>query len=306
MGFPDPAVIRHSDGYWYAYVTGGGVARSTNLVTWAWQPAYTASGGFNWGTQGALPWAPDVVRIGGQYVLYYSLSIWGDTNPGIGIATAPAPTGPWTDRGKLFRSTEIGVENSIDPAVFTAQDGRVFMVWGSFRGNYMIELSADGLALKEPANAAGSKTLIAGAPIGQAMGSAYEGMYVLFRNGYYYLFASIGRCCQGATSTYSVVVLRSTSPTGPYVDRLGRSALALAELGEPVVRGDGTRFVGPGHNSIAIDDGGNWWLVYHSYAYSNPALDRRELMIDKLTWDMDGWPSVANPGNAPSQYPFPP
>ena len=48
---------------------------------------------------------------------------------------------------KLFTSLEIGVNNSIDAMVYQ-EDGRVYMLWGSFRGNYIVELTEDGLGLK--------------------------------------------------------------------------------------------------------------------------------------------------------------
>lgn len=61
-------------------------------------------------------------------------------------------------------------------------------------------------------------------------------------------------------------------------------------------------FVGPGHNSIAIDDAGNHYLVYHAYETSEDptfgGAPRRSLMIDRLVWSDDGWPSV--PGGTPS------
>lgn len=47
------------------------------------------------------------------------------------------------------------------------------------------ELSDDGLSLKE------------GMKPQQVAGTAYEGTYIHKRGGYYYLFASIGRCCEG-------------------------------------------------------------------------------------------------------------
>ncbi|MCK7488058.1 MAG: hypothetical protein MZU97_23140 [Bacillus subtilis] len=56
------------------------------------------------------------------------------------------------DHGKLFDSNSIGVNNSIDSTVFVVDD-RVYMIWGSFRGLYGVELTADGLALKDGANA---------------------------------------------------------------------------------------------------------------------------------------------------------
>lgn len=301
--FPDPSVVRHSDNYWYAYGTGGKVARSTNLATWEWQPTYQPPGaGFNWGTPNADVWAPDIVKIGDLFFNYYSLSLRGDTNPGIGFATAPSPVGPWTDHGKLFLSLEIGVKNSIDPVVVKAHDCRLYLIWGSFYGNYVLELTADGLALKDGANAVTTKKLIAGAPYQGFAGSRYEGMFVRYKNGYYYLFASTGSCCLGANSTYAVVVFRSRSPTGPYVDRNGTTPLSFDTIGESVIKGETINYLGPGHNSIAEDDAGNWWLVYHGYQVG--IWNERRLMVDRLVWDSEGWPSVGTPGNAPSRNPF--
>ncbi len=49
-------------------------------------------------------------------MLYYSMSVWGgELTCGIGCATADKPEGPFTDHGKMFRSNEINVQNSIDP-----------------------------------------------------------------------------------------------------------------------------------------------------------------------------------------------
>ena len=45
------------------------------------------------------------------------------------------------------------------------------------------------------------------------------------RGEYYYLFASIGTCCNGATSTYQTVVGRSKNVLGPYLDKTGRDML---------------------------------------------------------------------------------
>ena len=93
-------------------------------------------------------WAPDINKIGDKYVLYYSMSCWGgEWTCGIGVATADKPEGPFVDHGMMFRSNEIGVQNSIDP-FYIEDGGRKYMFWGSFRGIYGIELTADGLKSK--------------------------------------------------------------------------------------------------------------------------------------------------------------
>jgi arabinan endo-1,5-alpha-L-arabinosidase len=314
--FPDPSIIRHSDGYWYAYATGARVAKSRNLVSWERLPRFVdvqaaPGGGWRWGVDApnAHQWAPDIVKIGGQFVLYYSQAKSGFDNWGIGVATAPSPEGPWTDQGKLFDSDEIGVFHSIDSTVFVAEDGRVYMFWGSFYGNYYLELSSNGLALKDGSVAAAklAKKLVAGREHTGGAGSDYEALHVRYRAPYYYMFSSIERCCSGVNSTYSVRVTRSLSPTGPYVDRAGHDLFNYDTYGVQVVQHGTSKFIGPGHNAIAEDDAGNWWLVYHSYVLNSDGVSvdgRRQLMIDKLTFDAEGWPTVATQNNEPRMRPF--
>ncbi len=291
--FPDPAgVYDPIQNAWFLFATGGQILRSTDGVSWTkLQNAFVTAP--QWGTQGAAIWAPEVQYIAGQYVMYYSLSVWGDPDPGIGVATAPRPQGPWLDRGKLFRSLEIGVNNSIDPGVFVAGDGRVFMVWGSMRGNFIVELTSDGLALKagSAAEASSEKIRIAGldTTIGWTV-DTYEAAYVRFWHGYYYLFLSMGTCCDGANSTYEVVVGRSPSPTGPYIDHLGRE-LTARNVGKKVISKN-AKFVGTGHNSVIDDVNGEPWFYYHAFHNDNPGKGR-VLLMERLLFDNEGWPYVS-------------
>lgn len=71
-------------------------------------------------------WAPHVTFYKGKYYMYYSLSVWGDVDPGIGVAVSDSPKGPFKDYGKLFTSQEIGVENSIDP-MFYLDKGKPYL-----------------------------------------------------------------------------------------------------------------------------------------------------------------------------------
>lgn len=120
--FPDPTVVRAPDGIYYAYGSHQNrdvdenerlvpVLRSRDLVEWEYVgEAFDEKP--NWKAEGNL-WAPNVVRVDGRYRLYYSYATWGDENPGISVASAASPEGPFVDHGKLFRSDEIGVHNSI-------------------------------------------------------------------------------------------------------------------------------------------------------------------------------------------------
>lgn len=282
---PDPSVIRGDDGFFYLYATEDirnlPIHRSKNLTDWEYVgTAFTDQTRPDFEEKGGI-WAPDINKIGGKYVLYYSMSAWGgEWTCGIGCATADNPAGPFTDHGKMFRSNEIGVKNSIDP-FYIEDSGRKYLFWGSFRGIYAVELSDDGLSVKE------------GEVPRKVAGTAYEGTYIHKKGGYYYLFASIGSCCEGLRSTYTTVVGRSKDLLGPYVDKEGNRMLDNCH---EILIHKNDSFVGTGHNSeIVSDKDGNDWMLYHAVSVENP--DGRVLMLDRVDWQ-GGWPVVA--GDVPS------
>lgn len=276
---PDPTVIKGDDGYFYLYATEDirnlPIHRSKDLVNWEFLgTAFTDESRPDFEPNGGI-WAPDINKIGDKYVLYYSMSVWGgEWTCGIGRAVSDRPEGPFKDCGMMFRSNGIKVQNSIDP-FYIEDNGHKYLFWGSFRGIYAIELSEDGLSLKSGSS-----------PV-QIAGTAYEGTYIHKRGGYYYMFASIGSCCEGLKSTYTTVVGRSTSLFGPYLDKKGQS---MMDNHHEILIHKNDSFVGTGHNSeIVSDNAGTDWLFYHAVSVANP--DGRVLMLDKIDW-IDGWPSV--------------
>jgi arabinan endo-1,5-alpha-L-arabinosidase len=280
---PDPTIIKATDGQFYLYATGSiPIYRSENLVDWTLLgTAFTRDTRPTFEPKGGL-WAPDINYINGKYVLYYSMSVWGgEWTCGIGVAVADKPEGPFTDNGKLFRSNEIGVQNSIDQ-YYIEEAGKKYLFWGSFRGIYAIELSDDGLSLKP------------GAEKRQIAGTAFEGTYIHKKGDYYYLFASVGSCCEGINSTYRLVVGRSRSLLGTYVDKDGKD---MMDNGFSVVISSNDRFVGNGHCSeIVQDNAGNDWIFYHGVDVDNPR--GRKLLLDQVKWDSDNWPYIK--GGTPS------
>lgn len=282
---PDPTVIKANDGYFYLYATEDirniPIHRSTDLIDWEevgtaftneTRPTFEPGGGL---------WAPDINYINGQYVLYYSMSVWGGHwTCGIGVAVSDTPDGPFTDKGPLFISKEIEVENSIDQ-FYMEEAGNKYLFWGSFHGLYTIQLEDDGLSVKKDAEKI------------QVAGNAYEGVYIHKKDGYYYMFASIGSCCEGVKSTYTTVVGRSTDLFGPYLNKEGKSMLDNNH--EIFIQGN-ERFVGTGHNAEIVSDAeNNDWVLYHAVDKQNP--QGRVLMLDRVSWK-EGWPEVQD--NTPS------
>lgn len=292
----DPTVVKVGDEF-YAYGTEdnwgeeGGyhlvpVIKSNDLVNWV-VVGNSMSDKPNWKDRGGI-WAPDVTQVGEQFFMYYSFSTWGDPNPGVGLAISDQPEGPFIDQGKVFDSEEIEVANSIDP-FYIEENGKKFLIWGSFHGLYLVELTSDGT------KPTGDKIQVAG--------NHLEAAYVYQKDGYYYLFGSAGTCCEGANSTYKVLVGRSKKLAGPYLDKNGNNLLN-EDAGTSVVSGNkgNIGYAGPGHNAeIVLDDAGQEWFLYHGMDKQKPKLangtNRRVLLLDKMIW-ASGWPSIA--GKEPS------
>lgn len=278
---PDPTVVRADDGNWYLYATESRrrlpIYRSANLVHWELiGAAFTPEGRPTMVPDGNI-WAPDIQKIDGRYVMYYSKSRWGgEWECGIGVASADSPEGPFTDHGKLFISSEIGVQNSIDPFYFE-ENAHKYLFWGSFRGIYGIELGPDGLGL------------LPGAQPVQIAGTLTEGTNIIKHGGHYYLVGSAGSCCEGERSTYRVVVARAENLFGPYVDKDGARAM---ENNFSEIHHRSARVIGPGHNAnFVTDDAGNHWMLYHGFDATEPEKGRK-VYLDRIVWDADGWPAT--------------
>lgn len=285
LGTHDPVIIP-AGGKYYEYQTGKFVYAkvSNDLVSWDPLPSQFPRV-FDW-MKRQVPgitddlWAPDISFFGGKYHLYYSGSTFGSQRSCIGHATrANLGSGSWSDENGVICSNTGGTKqdwNAIDPNVIVDEDGTPWMAFGSFwSGIKMIKLTKDGKR--------DGDQLISIASRAGAAGNAIEAPFIIRRCGYYYLFVSFDKCCSGNKSTYRVMVGRSKSVTGPYVDKSGKPMMQGG--GTQVVAGD-SRWKGPGHSAV-FEDKGKWYNVYHAYAAGD---GHSELRITEMGWDADGWP----------------
>ena len=305
--FPDPTVQRGPDGTFYAYATGCKCKSSKDLVSWTnvsgviSRPTWNDSIHTDGTRDNYSLWAADVNYVDGKYICYYASALWGNgSRTGIGVAVGDSPT-KFTDRGKLFRSTEIGVKNSIDPC-YVEEFDKKYLIWGSCNDICIAELTDDALAIKNFTpinNPQPNGSWIRHSGVTKLAGGAFEGAMIYKRGKYYYLFCSVGSCCEGGSSTYRTVVGRSESLMGPYVNKKGGQMVSnnYTTIIEGNEGADG-RWKGPGHNSeIITDDEGQDWLLYHSYDKNNN-FNGRLMLLDKITWQND-WP-VINDGHPSS------
>ena len=292
--FPDPAVLRASDGWYYVYATQGEhagrmqniqAARSRDMKSWQ-RLADVLPVKPGWAAQTQDFWAPHVSLHGGTYYLYYSAkpdAALTDKNRGLclAVATASRPEGPFVDVGKPLQCGEGFV--NIDPMAFDDPvTGKRLLYWGSgFKPIKVQALGADRVSF-EPGSAA--QDLIA--PVPDESPDNYrrlvEGAWVIRRGGWYYLFYSGDNCC-GPKAHYATLVARSRSATGPFNTLPGTVHAA---------KGD---WLAPGHNSVIADKRGRYWSLYHAVDRRQPrasadaeANSRRVMLVEKIVWTRAG------------------
>jgi arabinan endo-1,5-alpha-L-arabinosidase len=283
----DPSLIRAGDTY-YLFSSGPGIElrESTDLIDWkrvgsvfpcipAWALAMVPGA--------TSVWAPDISYFDGAYHLYYAVSTFGSQRSVIGLATSPTldPSAPgygWVDHGLVVASQPRRDHfNAIDPNVLVDPASNVWLAFGSqWSGIKLVPLDP---TTGKPWPSRGPVALAA-RPAGQPI----EAPFLFHRGDFYYLFVSFDNCCQGAASSYKIMVGRSTRVTGPFLDESGR--LMTRGGGSLVLAGSG-RFRGPGSNAV-IDSGGQTWLVYQAYDALNAGIPT--LQVRSLDWTASGWP----------------
>jgi arabinan endo-1,5-alpha-L-arabinosidase len=313
--FPDPAVLRASDGFYYVYATQGShegrmlniqVARSSDLVRWE-RVGDALPVKPQWASRTQDFWAPHVTEANGRYYLYYSAkpdAALTDTSRGLclAVATATRPEGPFTDIGRPLQCGEGFV--NIDPMAYDdPATGRRLLYWGSGFGPIKVqELGPDRISF-----AAGSAPVDLVPVIRNEDPANYqrlvEGAWVTRRRGYYYLFYSGDNCC-GPNAHYAMLVARSRRATGPF-----ETMAQATGAGNSVILERRGNWVAPGHNSVVEDARGNHWVLYHAVdsrrPRSRPTDDinsRRVMLLDRLVWQ-GGWPRIE--GDGPSTGPRP-
>ncbi len=238
-------------------------------------------------------WAPDIIKAGEEYRLYYSASTFGSQNSVIGLAVGDNPEGPFIHRGIAVHTTPESPVNAIDAnPVREEETGEYYLVYGSFWGGIrLLHLDAvTGL----PDEEGYGKVLACRARKG--CDTAVEGSYIHYnkQTGYYYLFVSY----DSLTNVYNVRVGRSKKLAGPYVDHNGRRLDDMTypanHVGLKLTTGyslkKGTGFLALGHNSVLETEHG-WFMVCHARYEHDPRIST--LNVRRMVFDAEGWPAVS-------------
>ena len=265
----DPSTIMECDGKYYTFGTGGGGLISED--GWNWYPGAVRPGG------GA---APDALKIGDKYLVAYSstggglggghagriLTMWNKT------LDPSSPDFAFTEPIEVASSQVDEDCDAIDAGLFMdPATGRLWVTYGTYFG-FIRVVELDPLT---GARVEGNE------PVDIAIDC--EATTIIYRNGWYYLLGTHGTCCDGVNSTYNIVVGRSRSVTGPYLDNMGRDMVAGG--GKMVADGDDRQF-GAGHFGRYIEDDGVEKMSFHWEADLDRSA-RSVLAIRPLIWEND-------------------
>jgi arabinan endo-1,5-alpha-L-arabinosidase len=265
----DPSTIVECDGKYFTFGTGAG-----GLIS---------SDGWKWNSGGARPGggaAPDAIKIGDRYLISYGAT-GGSSNHKGAIFTmwnkTLDPTSPdfkYTE--PVVVATSDGYEecDAIDPGLMLdPTTGRLWLSYGTYFGfSRIVELDPNTGGL-----AKGSE------PVDVAI--VCEATVLTYHDGWYYLLATHGSCCDGSNSTYNIVVGRSKNVTGPFLDNVGRDML---QGGGKMVAATSGRLIGPGHFGRIVLEDGIEKMSFHYEADLDQG-GRSVLGIRPLLWK-NGWP----------------
>ena len=269
----DPSSVVECDGKYYTFGTGGGGLISDD--------------GWNWRSGGVRPGggvAPDAIKIGDRYLVVYAASdrssnlryhsrvyaMWNKT------LDPDSPDFGYTEPVDIGGSNGYEDCDGIDPGLMMGPDGRLWLVYGTYFGYLrIVELSPESA---EPV----------GDPVDVAL--SCEAGEMMYNDGWYYLLATHGTCCSGVNSTYEIIVGRSKSPTGPYVDNVGRD---MIHGGGKLLLASEPRRIGAGHFGRFIVSEGVEKMSFH-FEGDLDRSGRSVLAMRPLMWK-NGWPVAGEP-----------
>ena len=258
----DPDVCRVGQDYYmtassFNYMPGLPVLHSRDLVNWkivgAALPSYPLEGV----EHGRGVWAPAIRYHNGWFYIFAA-----DPDRGIFMVRTQDPAGPWEAPVWLWKG-----KGYIDPCPFWDEDGKAYLshaAAGSRAGIksvvFVAPMAPDGRSLLGPSRMVYD---------GHDTQPTIEGTKFYKKDGRYYLF-----CPAGGVATGWQTVLRSSSPWGPWEEKI---VMAWAP---------GT-VNGPHQGAWVTTDDGDWFVHFQDKgAYG------RIVHLEPMTWQADGWPVI--------------
>ena len=302
--FPDPHIIEHK-GEYLAYSTNSAginlpMASSRDLVSWTEvrDPARPGKRHdampelASWVKEGRT-WAPEVIEVGGRWLLYYSAHHAKKDSQCVGVASSADPRGPFRDLAPEPLVCQDDLGGTIDAHPFRDLDGKLYLYFKS-DGNRLGKpsvlwgqaLSADGMRLigRPAALVQNDKPWEAGVVESPTMARTRAGYTLLFSAHFYGWHPEKDRL-----SPYAMGYATCRTALGPCTDAPEN----------PILHSFYDRkagcLSGPGHQTV-FQAGGRSYIAFHAWA-ATPSCrkldNKRFLYIAPLGWSAKGKPIIA-------------
>ena len=203
-------------------------------------------------------WAPAIRYHNGEFYIYC-----GDPDRGVFMVKTSDPRGRWEDPVWVVKA-----KGFIDPCPLWDEDGKAYLSHGCAGSRaglksvlFVAPMSPDGTRLTGPSRIVYD---------GHETQPTIEGTKFYKHNGNYYIFSPAG-----GVSTGWQVVLRASSPWGPYQER--------------VVMAQGKSLTNGPHQGAWVDTpaGEHWFLHFQDKdAYG------RVVHLQPMEWTAEGWPVI--------------
>jgi len=270
---PDPSILKDGDDY---YMTFSSFDAYPGLVVWHsrdlvnWQPIGPAL----FRNVGSV-WAPDLVRHGGRYYIYFpartaeyrsNYVVWADRI-----------SGPWSEPIDLKLPL-------IDPGHAVGEDGKRYLF---LSGGRYVPLADDGLSTSGDVKNAYEGWKYPDDWVVESF--SQEGPKILKRGQYFHMILAEGGTA-GPPTGHMIVSARSRSIHGPW-ENSPHNPIARALSSEE-------RWWSKGHGTLVEGRDGRWYMVYHAYEKGFLTLGRQTL-LEPVEWTADDW--VKRAGHDPAR-----
>lgn len=283
---PDPSIIKDGQDY---YMTFSSFEDSPGLIIWHsrdlvnWQPVGPAL---------AQPtdavWAPDLVKYGDQYYIYFTtnriIDEKGTKKKTLYVVTAKDIRGPWS------APKDMGLQNpASDPGHAVGEDGKRYLFMS---GGNRVQLSDDGLSTVGPMSVVYTGWQYP--EEWEVESFSQEGPKILHHGDYYYMVLAEGGTA-GPPTGHMVIAARSRSINGPWENSPHNPIIRTQNKQE--------KWWSRGHATLIEGPDKQWYMVYHGYENGFMTLGR-QAMLEPIVWGDDGW-FTASGGDTGKPLPMP-
>lgn len=252
------------------------------------------------GAMSELIWAPEIHKIGNQWVIYFAASHTTAIHPTadtfqhrifcLTCDDEDPITGTWTERGQV----DTGMDTfALDATTFVHTDGKQYLIWAqqdlAIEGHSNLYIAR----MKNPWTLATTPVMLAKPELEweKVRFIVEEGPAVLQHGNHIFITFS----ASGTGPEYAMGMLTAEASS----DLLDPASWTKSQ--EPVFTSDETvRQFGPGHNSFTTTEDGQDVLIYHCRNYveilGDPLFDpNRHARMGLITWDEQGMPQFGTP-----------